>query len=80
MARKKKKLTLEEEIFELELEAENCEEEIKKLTDRKKELKQLIERKQIETLHQAVMKSGKSIEEVISLINSDSREEQQTDM
>ncbi len=73
MARKKK-LSLEEEIRELELEAENCEGEIKKLTDRKKELKQLIEQKQLEALHIAVLKSGKSIEEVISLINGGGQE------
>lgn len=73
MARRKRNLTLGEEILELEHAAESCEEEIRKLTDRKKELKQLIEQKQLETLHQAVQKSGKSIDEVIALINSDSQ-------
>lgn len=75
MARKKK-LTLEEELIELGIEAEKCEDEIKKLSDRKKELKQLIERKQMEVLNQAVIRSGKSIEEVIALINADSQEQQ----
>lgn len=75
MARKKK-LTLEEELIELGIEAEKCENEIKKLSDRKKELKQLIERKQMEVLNQAVIRSGKSIEEVIALINADSQEQQ----
>lgn len=70
MARKKK-LTLEEELVELKKEAEKCEEEIKRLSDRKKELRQLIEQKQMEVLHQAVLRSGKSIEEVISLLNED---------
>lgn len=74
MARRKRKLSLEEEIRELELEIENCEAEIKKLNNRKEELKQLIEQKQMEALHQAVMKSGKSIDEVISLINGGGQE------
>lgn len=80
MARRKKKMTLEEEIFELELEAENCEEEIKKLNDQKKKLKRIIEEKQMEALHQAVLKSGKSIDEAIALISSDSQEGHQADM
>lgn len=71
MARRKKKLTLEEELLELEIAAENCETEIAKLNERKKELKQLIEQKQLEALHKAVLKSGKSIEEVITWINGD---------
>lgn len=75
MARKRK-LTLEEELIELKNEVERCEEEIKGLTDRKKELKQLIERKQMEVLNQAVIRSGKTIEEVIALINADSQEQQ----
>lgn len=75
MARRKKKLTLEEELLELELEVQSCEEEIKKLTDRKQEIQCLIEQKQMEALHQAVQKSGKSIEEVIALISSESQEQ-----
>ena len=74
MARKKK-LTLEEEIFELELEAEKCGEEIERLTKRRKELEELVGQKQMEALHQAVLKSGKTVEEVISLISSDGQAE-----
>lgn len=80
MARKKKNLTPEEELLELVQEVEKCEEEIKRLTDRKKELKQLIEQKQMEALHKAVLQSGKSIQEVIAWINSDSQQEQQEGM
>lgn len=76
MARRKKNLTPEEELIELGKEAEKCEEEIKRLSDRRKELSQLIEQKQMEVLHQAVLKSGKSIDEVISLINSEGQEGQ----
>lgn len=78
--RSKKNLTIEEELMELQKEVTKCEDEIKRLTDRKKELKQIIEQKQTEALYQAVLRSGKSIEEVITWINSDSQGEQQTDM
>ena len=74
MARKKKNLTPEEELLELVQGVEKCEVEIKRLMDRKKELKQLIEQKQMEALLQAVQKSGKSIEEVIAWINSESQD------
>ena len=80
MARRKKNLTTEEELMELQKEITGCEDEIKRLSERKKELKQLIEQKQTEALYQAVQRSGKSIEEVIAWINSDSQGEQQTEM
>ena len=80
MARRKKNFTTEEELMELQKEITGCEDEIKRLTDRKKELKQLIEQKQTEALYQAVLQSGKSIDEVIAWINSDSQGEQQTEM
>lgn len=73
MARRSKKLTIEEELISLQKEITECEDEIKRLTDRKKELKQLIERKQMEALLQAVQRSGKSIEEVIAWINNDNQ-------
>lgn len=76
MARKKKNLTPEEELLELVQGVEKCENEIKRLTDRKKELKQLIEQKQMEALYQAVQRSGKSIQEVIDLINSGNQAEE----
>ena len=78
MARKKKKdLSIEEELMELGREITECENKIKQLADRKKELKQLIEQKQMEALLQAVQKSGKSIEEVIAWINSESQDGEQ---
>lgn len=76
MARKKKKdLSVKEELMELGREVIECEDEIKRLMDRKKEVKQLIEQKQMEVLYQAVLRSGKSIEDVIAWINSDSQVE-----
>ena len=77
MARKRKNLTIEEELMELEKEITGCEDEIKRLSERKKELKQLIEQKQTEALYQAVLKSGKSIEEVFAWIYSDSQDGEQ---
>lgn len=77
MARRKKKLTTEEELMELEKEITGCEDEIKRLSERKKELKQIIEQKQTEALYQAVLKSEKSIEEVINWINSDNQDGEQ---
>ena len=76
MARRKKKLTVEEELLEFGKEAEKCEEEIKRLTERKKELEKLIEQKQMEVLHQAVSKSGRSIEEVISMLSEQTQKEE----
>ena len=77
MARKKKKdLSVKEELMELGREVIECEDEIKRLMDRKKEVKQLIEQKQMEALYQAVLRSGKSIEDVIAWINSDSQAEE----
>lgn len=77
MARRKKNLTIEEELMELGKEITGCEDEIKRLTDRKKELKGLIEEKQTEALYQAVLRSGKSIEEVIAWIDSDRQDGEQ---
>lgn len=74
--RSKKNVSVEEELKELGREVAECEDEIKRLTDRKKELKQLIEQKQMQALYQAVLQSGKSIQEVIDLINSDSQAEE----
>lgn len=78
--RSKKNLSIEEELMELGREVTECEDEIKRLTDRKKELKQLIEQKQMEALYQAVQQSGKSIQEVITWINGGSQGEQQAEM
>ena len=72
--RKKKNLTLEEELAALTEEMANCEEKIKELTSRKKELKQLIEKKQMEALYKAAVESGRSIEEAISLIHENKEE------
>ena len=76
MARRKQ-LTLEEELIKLKQEATECEDKIKELSDKKKELKGLIEKKQMEALYQATVKSGKSIDEVISMLNGSPGEYQE---
>lgn len=76
MARRKQ-LTLEEELIKLKQEATVCEDKIKELSDKKKELKGLIEKKQMEALYQATVKSGKSIDEVISMLNGSPGEYQE---
>lgn len=72
--RKRKYMSLEEELIALKEEVNECGEQMKELTNRKKELKQLIEKKQMEALYKAAMESGKSIEETISLINGNKEE------
>ena len=72
-----KQLTLEEELIKLKQEATECEDKIKELSDKKKELKGLIEKKQMEALYQATVKSGKSIDEVISMLNGSPGEYQE---
>lgn len=65
MARRKQ-LTLEEELIK-----------IKELSDKKKELKGIIEKKQMEALYQATVKSGKITDEVISMLNGSPGEYQE---
>ncbi len=72
--RKRKNVSLEEELIALKEEVNECDEKVKELTNRKKELKQLIEKKQMEALYKAAVDSGKSIEETISLINGNKEE------
>lgn len=67
--RKRKNISVEEELVILTEEMAECEEKIKEYTNRKKELKQEIEKKQMEALYKATMESGKSFEEAISLIH-----------
>lgn len=46
----------------------DCEEELGKLINRKNDLAQRIKDKKMEILYQKTIESGKSVEEVISLI------------
>ncbi len=76
MARKKN-ITLKDELIKLEQEVEKFEAKIKELTDKKKKTEELIEKKQMEALHKAVVESGKTIDEAIALINDGQAEQQE---
>ncbi len=76
MARKKD-ITLKDELIKLEQEVEKFEAKIKELTDKKKKTEELIEKKQMEALHKAVVESGKTIDEAIALINDGQAEQQE---
>lgn len=73
--RRKKSVSLEEELMALTEEINACEEQIDRLTEKKKELSELKEKKQMEALYKATMESGRTIEEAISLINEKTEEE-----
>ena len=75
--RRKKNISLEEELASLTEEMDACEAKIKELTDKKKQLRQQIEKKQMEALYQAALDSGKSIEETISLIHGNNGDKEQ---
>lgn len=69
MARGRKKqvnLTLEEQLEAVDNEITACEEQIKALKQRKKEIDKQIKEEKKEALYQAVVESGKSIEDILS--------------
>lgn len=66
MPRTKKTLSVEEELAELEKELTECEDQIRNDMDKKEQLIRAIESKKMGMLYQAISKSGKSIDEVIS--------------
>lgn len=69
MARGRKKqvnLTLEEQLEAVNNEITTCEEQIKALKQRKKEIDKQIKEEKKEALYQAVVESGKSIEDILS--------------
>lgn len=69
MARGRKKqvnLTLEEQLEAVNNEITACEEQIKALKQRKKEIDKQIKEEKKEALYQAVVESGKSIEDILS--------------
>lgn len=69
MARGRKKqqnLTLEEQLEKLENQISEAEMNLKGLREKKKELEAKIKEEQKEKLYKAVVKSGKTIDEIIS--------------
>lgn len=78
MARGRKKqenLTLEEQLEVLTKEITECEEHLKELKNKRKELNKQIEEKQKEEIYRAVMRSGRKIEEVLAALSADKKEE-----
>lgn len=69
MARGRKKqvnLTLEEQLEAVNNEIAECEEQIKALKQKRKEIDKQMKEEKKEALYQAVVESGKSIEDILS--------------
>lgn len=72
MARGRKKrenITLEEQLKIVEEQMAILEEQIKDLKEKKKEISQKIKEEEKEKLYNAVVQSGKTIEEVLAVIS-----------
>lgn len=72
MARGRKKqvnLTLEEQLEAVNNEIAACEEQIKELKRKRKEIDKQIKEEKKEALYQAVVESGKSIEDILSTLS-----------
>ena len=67
--RKKENLTPEEQLERIEQELEEYGEKIKELRQQKKELEKQIAEKEKEELYKAVVKSGKSIQEIMDYLS-----------
>lgn len=68
--RKKETRTLEEQIQAIAEEIAACEENIKALCHKKKELEKKIADSKKEELYKAVVESGKSIDEILAQLNN----------
>lgn len=72
MARGRKKqvnITLEEQLEAINNEISACEEQIKELKQKRKEIDKLIKEEKKEALYKAVEESGKSIEDILSALS-----------
>lgn len=72
MAGRRKKtanLTLEEQLEIVQKEITECEEQLKALKGKRKELNSQLEDAQKERLYRAVVQSGRSIEEILDVIS-----------
>lgn len=68
MARRKKNMTLEEEMAFLDSEIAKAENALKALKARRKELAKAKEQEELQTLYAAIKESGKSVADVISTL------------
>lgn len=74
MARGRKKqvnITLEEQLEAINNEISACEEQIKALKQKRKEIDKLIKEEKKEALYKAVEESGKSIEDILSALSGE---------
>ncbi len=72
--KKQENLTLEEQLAAVAKEIAECEEHLKELKSRRKELNNQIEDKQKDELYRAVMNSGKTIEDILAALHENSEE------
>lgn len=68
MARRKKNMTLEEEMAFLDGEITKAEDALKALKIRRKELAKAKEQEELQALYAAIKESGKSVADVISTL------------
>lgn len=68
MARRKKNMTLEEEMAFLDGEITKAEDALKALKTRRKELAKAKEQEELQVLYAAIKESGKSVADVISTL------------
>ncbi len=69
MARRKKNMTLEEELNYLEKEIEKTSELLKQLKNRRKEILQCKEEADLKALYEKIQESGKTVAEVLAEIS-----------
>lgn len=69
--KKQEKITLAEQLKLVEAQISSLEEQIKDMRAKKKELLQKIKEEEKEKLYNAVVQSGKSIDEVITELNGE---------
>lgn len=72
--RKAENLTLEDQLNAVTKEIAECEEHLKELRNKRKEINDQIEEKQKEELYRAVVKSGKKIEDVLAALSDNKTE------
>lgn len=68
MARRKKNMTVEEEMTFLDGEIAKAEDTLKALKARRKELAKAKEQEELQTLYAAIKESGRSVADVISTL------------
>lgn len=67
--------TLEEQLANIQVEIDNHTEALKKLKTQKKEIQDKIAEKEKDEVYRAFLKSGKSLEDIISILSETGSEE-----